>query len=98
VVTDRDTLLDQLTDFLGIGKFVDPPAPQTKNASPDVDARPPTADDMLRLAERFAGDLPLFEKLSGIDTSRWATTRILAGTLDPADLAEKLGKKAGLLR
>jgi hypothetical protein len=92
VVTDRDTLLDTLTDFLEIGKFVDPPAPQAKNASPDVDARPPMADDVLRLAERFAPDLPLFEKLSGIDTSRWATSRILAGTLDPAELAEKLAK------
>jgi hypothetical protein len=53
---------------------------------------------MLRLAERFSTDLPLFEKLSGIDTSRWATSRILAGTLDPAELAEKLGRKAGLLK
>jgi hypothetical protein len=97
VVSDRDTLLERLTEFLEIGKFIDPPSPQAKNASPDVDARPPMAEDMLRLAERFAPDLPLFEKLSGIDTSRWATSRILAGTLDPAELAEKLGKKAGLL-
>ena len=56
------------------------------------------AEDMLKLAERFAPDLPLFEKLSGIDTSRWATSRILAGSLDPAELAEKLGKKAGLIK
>ena len=98
VVTDRDTLLDRLTDFLDIGKFVDPPGPQAKNASPDVDARPPMAEDMIKLAERFAPDLPLFEKLSGIDTSRWATSRILAGSLDPAELAEKLGKKAGLIK
>lgn len=98
VVTDRDGLLERLTDFLGIGRFQDPPAPQAKNASPDVDARPPTADDISRLAERFASDLPLFEKLSGIDTSRWATSRILSGDLDPAELAEKLGKKAGLLK
>jgi hypothetical protein len=98
VVTDRDGLLVTLTEFLGIGRFQEPPAPQAKNASPDVDARPPMADDMLRLAERFAPDLPLFEKLSGIDTSRWATSRILAGTLDPAELAERLAKKAGLLK
>jgi hypothetical protein len=26
------------------------------------------------------------------------TSRILAGTLDPAELAEKLGKKAGLIK
>jgi hypothetical protein len=98
VVTDRDALLDTLTDFLEIGRFVDPPAPQAKNASPVVEAQPPTTDDVLRLVERFAPDLPLFEKLSGIDTARWATSRILAGTLDPAELAEKLGRKAGLLR
>ncbi len=97
VVSDRDGLLSQLTDFLEIGQFLDPPAPQAKNASPGVDARPPTSEDMQRLADRFAPDLPLFEKLSGIDTSRWATSRILAGTLDPAELAEKLGRKAGLL-
>jgi hypothetical protein len=97
VVTDRDRLLDTLTDFLGISRFLDPPASQAKNASPSVQARPPTADDIHRLADRFAPDLPLFEKLSGIDTGRWATSRILAGTLDPAELAEKLAKKAGLL-
>lgn len=98
VVSDRDGLLVRLTDFLGLAKFVEPPASQVKNVSPDVDARPPTTDDVARLAERFSQDLPLFEKLSGIDTSRWATSRILAGTLDPAELAEKLGKKAGLLK
>lgn len=98
VVTDRDGVLDRLTDFLEIGKFQDPPAPQAKNASPDVDAVAPTGDDISRLAERFAEDLPLFEQLSGIDTSRWATSKILAGTLDPAELAEKLGRKAGLLK
>jgi hypothetical protein len=98
VVTDRDTLLAKLIDFLGLAPFVDPPGPQAKNASPAVDAKPPTADDMMRMAERFAPDLPLFEKLSGIDTGRWATSRILAGTLDPAELAEKLGRKAGLLK
>jgi len=97
VVTDRDTLLATLTDFLAIGRFIEPPAPQAKNASPVVDARAPMAEDVLRLAERFAADLPLFEKLSGIDASRWATSRILAGTLDPAELAEKLARKAGLI-
>jgi len=56
------------------------------------------AEDITRLAERFATDLPLFEKLSGIDTSRWATSRIIAGTLDPGELADKLGRKAGLLK
>ena len=98
VVSDRDRLLDTLTEFLDIGTFQDPPAPQAKNASPDVDARPPMAEDINRLAERFATDLPLFEKLSGIDTSRWATSRIIAGTLDPGELADKLGRKAGLLK
>ncbi len=98
VVSDRDRLLGTLTDFLGIGRFVTPPAAQAKNASPSADAAalPPTRDDMLRLAERFAPDLPLFEKLSGLDTARWATSRILAGTLDPSELAEKLARKAGL--
>jgi hypothetical protein len=98
VVTDRDTLLDTLTAFLALGKFADPRAPQPNNASPDVPARPPMADDVLRLAERFAHDLHLFEKLSGIDTSRWAAARSLSGTLGPAELAEKLAKKAGLLK
>jgi hypothetical protein len=98
VVSDREGLLTRLTGFLGLSPFIEAPPSQVKNVSPVVEARPPTADDMLRLAERFSPDLPLFEKLSGIDTARWATSRILAGTLDPAELSEKLGKKAGLIK
>ena len=43
---------------------------------------------MRRLTDVYADDLALFASLSGVDVSDWPTTRIAAGTLDPADLAQ----------
>jgi len=64
----------------------------------DLEGEPPTADDVKVLMEAYADDLPLFTRLSGLDTSGWTTSRLLAGDLDPAEVAEKLGRKSGLIR
>ena len=53
----------------------------------------PTADDLARLAAVYARDLALFEELSGIDTSAWPTRLVLAGTLDPGELAARFARK-----
>jgi hypothetical protein len=62
-----------------------------------VQGTPVTGEDLKGLAELYAEDLQLFERLSGIDVSTWPTRRILAGEQDPAELAERLSKKVGLL-
>ena len=98
VVGDHRATLDLVTDHLGIHRYRKYPELQRANASsPRLRGRPPSAADLRRLADLYADDLAVFTRLSGLDTSRWATSRILAGELDPAELAERLGRKAGLL-
>lgn len=96
---DHRATLDRVTDFLGIERFRSYPELQKRNSSPDNHTGvPPTGDDLARLAEYYGDDLAEFTELSGIDTATWATSRILAGDLDPAELAEKLSRRAGLIR
>lgn len=91
--------LDRVTDFLRVERFRTHPELQKRNASPDDhEGEPPTGPDITRLAEFYADDLADFTELSGLDTSSWATSRILAGDLDPAELAEKLARRAGLIK
>lgn len=91
--------LDRATDFLDLRRFRKHPEPQERNVSPtDLDGVPPSGDDLAKLAEWYAADLAEFTELSGLDTSGWSTSRILAGSLDPAELAEKLARRAGLIR
>ena len=48
---------------------------------------------MSRLAELYAADLALFERLSGLDTSAWPTRLVIDGALDPAELAARFATK-----
>ena len=57
----------------------------------------PTAADLQSLASLYAADLAVFDRLSGLDTSAWPTTRILAGTLDPGEFAARLATKVAPL-
>ena len=96
-VSHPDDVLDEIAAFLGIGPWHQYPT-QRENPTPrDQAGPPPTADDMRRLTDVYADDLALFASLSGVDVSDWPTTRIAAGTLDPADLAQELARKVGLL-
>ncbi len=90
-------VLDEVAEFLEIGPWHNYPSLRTNPTPRDQDGPPPTAADMIRLAEIYADDLALFNRLSGIDVSDWPTTRIVAGTLDPAELATELALKVGLV-
>ena len=97
-VSAPDRVLDEIAAFLEIGAWNQYPT-QRENPTPrDQIGPPPTADDMRRLTDVYAADLALFGDLSGLDVSDWPTTRIAAGTLDPADLAADLARKVGLHR
>lgn len=68
------------------------------NATPDNHTgQPPTGADIADLAQLYAPDLEEFVALSGLDIDHWPTTKILDGRLEAADLAEKLGRRAGLI-
>ena len=65
--------------------------PLRLNPTPERQRAPtPSEADIDRLVERYADDLSLFEKLSGLDVSQWPTRRIVRGDMAAGELAEKL--------
>ena len=97
VVVDPGAALDSMTDFLGLHRFGREIDPRPRNSHERrLDAAPPTGEDLRLLADTYADDLHVFTRLSGLDTSGWATSRILSDELDPAELADRLARKAGL--
>jgi hypothetical protein len=91
---DFEPTINRTTDFLGLPRFERVPPLKNWHAGADlIPGTPPTAADMTWLADLYARDLAAFEELSSIDTSAWATRRILEGALDPAELAAKLATR-----
>ena len=83
---------------LGLAPYEKPLEPQARSASKTgFEGEAPTAEDISVLVEAYAEDLPLFTRLSGLDTSGWTTSKLLSGELTPDEVAEKLGRKAGLI-
>ncbi len=91
---DFGPTLDRVTDFLGVGRFRGTPELRHAMAGDDlVPGTAPTAADVSLLAEAYADDLALFTRLSGLDVSAWPTARVLAGELDPTEVAAKLARR-----
>lgn len=86
-IRDHATVLDQLCDHAGIARFDRHPALVSQRTARNHEGTPPTVADIEYLADYYADDLARFPALSGVDVSAWPTARILAGTLDPAELA-----------
>ena len=98
LTTARDATLALVADHLGLKPFHDIPDAGAFNRSAEgLTAAPLTADLLRGLADRYADDLTDVESLTGLGTAGWSTRRILDGSLDPAELAERLNRKAGLL-
>lgn len=96
---DFEAVTDGLTDFLGLPRFTQHgPVPWQKASTSDLAGEAPAGADIERLAACYVEDLPEFSRLSGLDVSRWPTARILAGRLEPQELADTLAAKAGLTR
>ena len=60
-------------------------------------AAPPSAEDVSALAALYAADLAAFAETSGLDVAAWPTARVLAGSIDPGDLAVALADRAKLV-
>lgn len=94
LLRDYDATVDRVTDFLGLPRFEQRPPLRNRYAGAElVTGTAPTAGEIADLAELYADDTAHFTRLSGIDTSAWPTTRILAGDLDPAELADRFATK-----
>lgn len=86
--------VDRTTDHLGLPRFGQQPPLRNRYAGAElVTGTPPTAQELADLARLYAADLAVFDRVSGIDTSDWPTTRILAGTMDPGELAARFATK-----
>lgn len=98
-VRDQPAGAARLVADLGLAPYETPVEPQARSASrTGFEAVPPTAADVEVLVAAYAEDLPLFTRLSGLDTSGWTTARLLSGETTPAEVAERLALKAGLTR
>lgn len=96
-INDYTAVLDRLTDHLGIHRFRNYPKLRENPTPRDQEGEPISAEDMRRLADRYADDLAEFEGLSGIDTATWPTRQLLDGRLDAAELAERFSRKLGMI-
>lgn len=94
LLRDYDETVDRVTDFLELPRFEQKPPLRNRYAGADlVPGTAPTADEISGLVELYADDLALFARLSGIDTTAWPTSRILAGDMEPGELAERFAAK-----
>lgn len=94
MLADHRAALDLATDHLGLQRFSDHPPLVHRMSGPErVHGTPPTAQEIHDLADYYRDDLDVFARLSSIDVTGWPTARILAGTLDPAELAGRLASK-----
>lgn len=95
---EHEATLDRVTDFLRVPRFDPHPPSVHRLRSPSaLTGRPPSAAHIAGLASLYERDLAEFAELSGLDVSAWSTSRILAGTLEPGELADRLARKAGLV-
>lgn len=93
-LADYRPALDRLTEFLEIPPFTEhPPLPHSMQGKPQVVGTAPTGEDIAGLVETYRDDFAKFKELSKLDVSRWPTQRLIAGELDPAELAAQYAKK-----
>ena len=97
LLRDPDAVLDRATDLLGLPRFAAYPELPQRMAGPTTNPGPrPSVAAIEGLVRRYADDLALFARLSGLDISGWPTRQAAEGTLDVADLRDRLCDKLGL--
>jgi hypothetical protein len=93
-LTDHRPHLDAVTGFLGLPAYeAHPDLPHSMRGKETIVGTAPTGGDVELLVERYQDDYAVFTELSGLDTSAWSLHRLLAGTLQPEELAQKYARK-----
>jgi hypothetical protein len=90
-------VLDEATEHLGLPRFGShPPLPHRMASSATNPGRRPSEAAFEHLVGRYADDLALFERLSGLDVSGWPTRQAADGELAISALRERLCTSLGL--
>jgi hypothetical protein len=97
LLTEPSAVLDEATDHLDLPRFETYPSMPHRMASPTSNpgARPSVAA-IEHLVRRYADDLAVFERLSGLDLSGWPTKQAADGALELTALRDRLCDKLGL--
>ncbi len=95
LVADPQGQMDRATDLLGLPRFEDHPPLPHRHPTAVVRGEAPSMAAFERVIRRYADDLPLFERLSQVDTSNWPTRRVLDGTLEVEAFHAKICAKLG---
>jgi hypothetical protein len=99
LISEPRAVLDRATDLLGLPPYDAYPELPRRMATPTDNPGPrPSVDQVERLVHRYADDLALFERLSGLDVGDWPTRQALEGHLDLTELRDRLCDKLGLDR
>jgi hypothetical protein len=97
MLADFGHTLDRVTDHLGVRRFRRPPPLRHELAGAEtVLGTAPTAEELLRIARRYADDLarlPREPLAAGLDLDAWPTLRLLDGRLDADELAARLARR-----
>jgi hypothetical protein len=97
LLREPHAVLDRATDLLGVSRFTTYPGLPRKMAGPATSpgARP-SVGQVEGLVRRYAADLALFARLSGLDISGWPTQQAAEGRLDVGVLRDRLCDRLGL--
>ncbi len=96
---DHQATLDRVVTFLGAAPYrKHPPLLHHNKTSSSHTGEPVTVEDVQRLVDAYAADLPLYGRLSGLDYSHWPTARVIAGDLPIEEFTDALNRKVGLGR
>lgn len=93
-LADHRSHLDALAGFLGLPPYqAYPDLPHRMRGTETVAGTAPSVRDIEMLVERYRDDFETFKELSGLDVATWSLQRLLDGTLEPADLADRFARR-----
>jgi hypothetical protein len=97
LLADHTRHLDRATDFLGLDRFAHYPRLRKSMAMPKANpGTRPSVAAVEHLVGRYAADLPVFERLSGISTASWPTRQVIDGRLEVEALHARLCERLRL--
>jgi len=94
---DPHSVLDRVTDHIGVDRFVDHPSvPHLMRGPAGITGSAPTGADLIDLAKALEPELAEYVALTGNDVEHWTTERLLTGMVDPEEQAATYARKIGL--